>query len=326
MTAAARLSRLLDRFAGRRVLVVGDVILDEYLHGDAARISPEAPIPVVRLTSETHLLGGAGYVASHVRHLGGEAVLCGVAGRDPAGDAVRALLRERGIDAAGLVTDPGRPTSIKTRVVAKRQQMLRIDRERTDPIAPETAAALLRHAEQALPAVDVVICSDYDKGAFTPSLIRRLLSVARWRRVPVAVNPKPRLATRFRGATLVSMNQAEAAAVLGRPLPDEAAVRAAGPALRRRLGAAAVLVTRGEHGMALFTSGAPRFVPARAREVFDVTGAGDTVIAVAAMGLAARGRLADAVQLASAAAAVEVGKLGCALVSRAEILKELRRG
>jgi D-beta-D-heptose 7-phosphate kinase/D-beta-D-heptose 1-phosphate adenosyltransferase len=325
VTGVARLRALLGRFRGRRLLVVGDVILDEYLTGDATRISPEAPIPVVTVRDDQAMLGAAGYTASHVRHLGGEAVLCGVVGRDAAGDRVRALLRDAGIDGAGLVTDPARPTTIKTRVIARRQQMLRLDRERTDPVPAAVARALLDRVRAVLPRVDGVICSDYDKGAFTPTLIRGLIAAARRARVPVAVNPKPRLALGFRGATVLSLNVGEAAATLRRDLPDLPALLRGGAELRRRLGAMGVLVTRHEHGLVVFEDARSIVIPARAREVFDVTGAGDTIIAVTAMGLAAGGRLEDAVRLANLAAAVEVGKLGCALVSPAEIAAEIRR-
>ncbi len=325
MSSPARLRSLLARFPGRRLLVVGDVILDEYLTGDVARISPEAPIPIVSLRDETVMLGAAGYTASHVRHLGGEAILCGVIGRDAAGERVRGLLRAAGIDGTGLVVDAGRPTTIKTRIIARRQQMLRIDRERTAAVSAADTAAMLDRIRRVLPGVDGVICSDYDKGAFTPALIRGLIAAARRAGVPVAVNPKPRLALAFRGATVVSLNVGEAEAALRRPLPDLPALLRGGSELRRRLGARGVLVTRHEHGLVVFEGPRSVVIPAHAREVFDVTGAGDTVIAVTAMGLAAGGRLEDAVRLANLAAAVEVGKLGCALVSREEILKELRR-
>ncbi len=321
MSTPKRLKALLGRFAGRRILVVGDIMLDEYLTGDVSRISPEAPIPIVQLTGERVMLGAAGYTASHVQHLGGRAFLCGVAGRDEAGARLRTLLRERGIGDEGLVTDVARPTTIKTRVIAKRQQMLRIDREHTSPVSPADTVAMLAYIGRTLRAVDAVICSDYDKGAFTPALIRGLIRLARRHGVPVAVNPKPRLALAFRGATVLSLNIGEAAATLGRPLTDEASFLGAGRDLRRRLGARGVLVTRHEKGLAIFGPGRPRIIAARAREVFDGTGAGDTIIAVTAMGLAAGGGLEDSVLLANVAAGIEVGKLGCALVSREEIGK-----
>ncbi|MEK7476967.1 MAG: PfkB family carbohydrate kinase [Candidatus Coatesbacteria bacterium] len=321
--ADRRLASLLSRFAGKRILVVGDVILDEYLLGDVSRISPEAPIPVVQLREESVTLGAAGYTASHVQHLGGRALLCGVVGDDDAGARLRSLVRERGIDAAGIVTDRSRPTTIKTRIIAQHQQMLRIDRENTSPVSAADTGAMLSSIERAMPSVDGVICSDYDKGAFTPALIRGILRAARRARVPVAVNPKPRLTLAFRGATVLSLNLSEASAVLHNALPDLAALVRGGAELRKRLRSAGVIVTRHSDGLVCFGPGRPLVIPARAREVFDVTGAGDTVIAVTAMGLASGGRLADSIQLANVAAGIEVGKLGCALVSREEIGREL---
>jgi D-beta-D-heptose 7-phosphate kinase/D-beta-D-heptose 1-phosphate adenosyltransferase len=314
---------LLARFAGRKVLVVGDVILDEYLIGDASRISPEAPIPVVHLKEESATLGAAAYVASHVANLGGQAVLCGLVGNDANGERIRGLLAERGIDSRGILTDPTRPTSVKTRVIARHQQMLRIDRETPHPADAPLARRMLAVVAEAARNADAVLLVDYDKGAFTPELIRGSVAAARQAGVPVAVNPKPHLALQFRGATVISMNHSEAAATLKRPMDGEAALERGGRELRRRLGAKGVLVTRGEQGMALFAGGAPAAIPTRAREVFDVTGAGDTVIAVTAMGLAAGGRLADCVHLANVAAGLEVAKLGCALVGREEIRRAI---
>jgi D-beta-D-heptose 7-phosphate kinase/D-beta-D-heptose 1-phosphate adenosyltransferase len=318
-----RLKKLLAGFAGRRLLVVGDIILDEYLMGDVNRISPEAPIPVVHLREDSLTLGAAGYVASHVRNLGGEAVLCGVVGDDSNGERLREILDGRGISGSGVFTDPGRPTSIKTRVIARHQQMLRIDRESPHPVEASLSRRMLAFVEDAVRRADGVLLIDYDKGAFTPELIRGAIRAARRAGVPVAVNPKPHLALRFRGSTVVSMNHSEAVATLKRPLPEGPALERGGQELRRRLSSDAVLVTRGEHGMAVFAGGTPLSIPTRAREVFDVTGAGDTVIAVTAMGLAAGGKMADCVHLANIAAGIEVAKLGCALVSREEIARAI---
>jgi D-beta-D-heptose 7-phosphate kinase/D-beta-D-heptose 1-phosphate adenosyltransferase len=318
-----RLKSLLRRFAGRRIIVVGDVILDEYLFGDVRRISPEAPIPVVELREEKILPGAAAYVAAHVRHLGGEPVLCGVIGEDAAGERIRSLLADRAIPDSGLVGDPERPTIVKTRVIARNQQMLRIDRERLAPVSPAITRRLLDFVTGALKNADGLIFSDYDKGTLTPPLIAKVIRAARRAGVPVVVNPKPNLALVFHGAAVVSMNMEEATACLKRPLPDERALIKGGSELRRRLAARAVLVTRHSRGMGLFTRDGVEFIPSRAREVFDGTGAGDTVIAVTGMGLAAGGKMADCVHLANAAAGIEVGKLGCALVSPAEIRREL---
>jgi len=318
-----KLRKLLARFSGKRLLVVGDIILDEYLIGDVDRISPEAPIPIVRLREDSLTLGAAGYVASHVRNLGGEAVLCGIVGDDSNGERLREILDTRGIDHAGVFTDSGRPTSIKTRVIARRQQMLRIDRESPRPVESHLTRKLLGFVEDAVRRADAVLLIDYDKGAFTPELIRGAIKAARRAGLPIAVNPKPRLTLRFRNATVVSMNHLEAAATLKRPLPGRAELEKGGMELRRRLSSEAVLVTRGPDGMAVFSSGTPLSIPSRAREVFDGTGAGDTVIAVTAMGLASGGKMADCVHLANIAAGLEVAKLGCALVAREEISRDI---
>ncbi len=319
-----RLRRLLGRLAGKRILVVGDVILDEYLLGDVRRISPEAPIPVFEVREETVNLGAAAYVASLVRELGGRPSLFGVVGDDGNGRRLRRILADRGIGAEGLLADPDRPTIIKTRVIASHQQMIRIDRERVHPVAAAFTARLLRQVDRELAQADGVICSDYDKGLFTPPLIAGVVRAARRRGIPVVVNPKPHLALRFRGATLVSFNHFEAADLLKRPLPDTAALVRGGQELRRKLGGRGLLITRREHGMALFAGGPPVSIPTRAKEVFDGTGAGDTVIATIGLGLAAGGALADCVHLANVAAGIEVGKLGCAVVGPDEIRRELR--
>lgn len=316
---AKRLRALLKKLPGASVLVVGDIILDEYLIGDAKRLSPEAPIPVVELKQETVTPGAAAYVASLIQHLGGHVYLCGVIGDDANGMRLRALLRSSGIDTTGLVTDATRPTTIKTRVIARHQQMLRIDRECLHPIPLRLSQRLLAFIQATIPAVDAVVFSDYDKGTFTPGLIRGAILAARRAGRAVAVNPKPHLALNFRGATVVSMNQEEASACLKRALPDEQALVRGAMELRRRLQAQGTLITRHQHGMVLATSAGASFIPVRAKEVFDGTGAGDTVIALAGLGLAAGGRLADCVHLANIAAGVEVGKLGCALVSQKEI-------
>ena len=318
-----RLRPLLSRLGGKRVLVVGDIILDEYLFGKVRRISPEAPIPIFELTGEAITPGAAAYVASLIRHMDGEVRLAGLTGDDANGERIRVLLAERGISSDGLLADPSRPTIVKTRVIAQHQQMMRLDREQVRPASPELTSRLLDHVRRTAPEVDAIVCSDYDKGVFTPTLIRGVMEAGRRARIPVTVNPKPRLALRFRGATLVSMNQSEASACIGRPIPDEAAMERGGRELLRRLAGRAALVTRGESGMALFEPGRTRTVPTRAREVFAVTGAGDTVIATTTLALAAGASPGDAVLLANVAAGLEVAKLGCALVSRGEIRRAL---
>ncbi len=321
---AARLRSLLGRFRGRKIVVVGDVILDEYLIGDVSRISPEAPIPVLNLRQDLITPGAAAYVAGHVTHLGGEARLCGIVGDDVNGGRLKNLLARNGVPAVRLVSDPSRPTIVKTRVIARHQQMIRIDREEARSLSQSVTATLARHIDAAMKGADGVILSDYDKGTFTPGLIARIIRAARRARIPVAVNPKPRLALEFRRASVISLNQEEASACVKRPLQDDADLRRAGNELKRRLGCRTVLITRHQHGMAVFSPSGFDVVASRARDVFDVTGAGDTVIAITGMGLAAGGSVLDSVRLANIAAGIEVGKLGCALVSRDEIAAGLK--
>jgi len=316
---SSRLRKLLAKFGGKKVLVVGDLIIDEYLFGDAKRISPEAPIPVFELKQESATPGAAAYVASHIQHLGGVPFLCGITGSDANGDRIRSLLEEQKIATDGLYFDPTRPTIVKTRVIARHQQMLRIDRESVHPISAAQTGRILDFMRKTLPEMDAVVFSDYDKGTFTPSLIDAAIKMILRAKLPLAVNPKPHLAPLFRRATFVSMNQSEASATLHRPLEDEGLLKRGGVELRRKLGVEGLLVTRAERGMALFQANSSTFIPALAKEVFDGTGAGDTVVSLVAMGLAAGGALVDSVRLSNVAAAIEVGKLGCALVSREEI-------
>jgi D-beta-D-heptose 7-phosphate kinase/D-beta-D-heptose 1-phosphate adenosyltransferase len=311
----------------RRVLVVGDVMLDEFLWGRVSRISPEAPVPVVRVERESFHVGGAGNVAANVRGLGGEAVLVGVLGADAAGARVGEAVAQAGIEAR-LAADRARPTTVKTRIVAHHQQVVRADREDGADVAGEAAAAIAGALRGELPRCGAVVVSDYQKGVVTPALLRALLPAARRRRVPVLVDPKVRHFALYRGVGLVTPNQLEAEEATGVRIADERSAEEAGRAILRMLRCRAALVTRGEHGMSLFERGRPPLhVAAAAREVFDVTGAGDTVIATMALAAAAGATLAEAAVLANAAAGVVVGKIGTAQASPDELLAALgRRG
>jgi rfaE bifunctional protein kinase chain/domain len=325
LLAPARADALVAAMRGRRVLVVGDVMLDEFLWGRVSRISPEAPVPVVEVTRQSFHLGGAGNVAANVRALGGEATLVGLVGADAAGASVEAALREAGVLPRLVVSKTGRPTTVKTRIVAHHQQVVRADREQTGDVEGPTAAALVDALREALASCDALVVSDYQKGVVAPALLRRALPLARRRRLPVLVDPKLRHFRLFRGVTLVTPNQLEAEQATGLPLRDERELAAAGRRILSLLGCRAALVTRGEHGMSLFERGrAPLHVPTAAREVFDVTGAGDSVIATMALALAAGASLLEAAVLANEAAGVVVGKLGTAQASPAELLASVR--
>jgi D-beta-D-heptose 7-phosphate kinase/D-beta-D-heptose 1-phosphate adenosyltransferase len=319
--APERAGALLAAMRGRRVLVVGDVMLDEFIWGRVARISPEAPVPVVEVTGQSFHAGGAANVAANVRALGGEVVIAGVVGEDAAAERLRDLLLGSGIEPA-LASAPGdRPTTVKTRIVAHHQQIVRADREQSDDIGPDLEAALLARLRAALPRVAAVVVSDYQKGVVTPGVMRALRRAARLRRLPLLVDPKVRHFELYRNATLVTPNQAEAEQATGIRIRSLSDLQAAGRRILAVVRCEAALITRGEHGMSLFRAGRrPLHIPTTAREVFDVTGAGDTVIATLALALAARAPLADAAVLANLAAGVVVGKLGTATLSAQELL------
>jgi D-beta-D-heptose 7-phosphate kinase/D-beta-D-heptose 1-phosphate adenosyltransferase len=323
----SRAQRLLAAMRERRVLVVGDVMLDEFLWGKVARISPEAPVPVVEVQRQSHHLGGAGNVACNVRSLGGHAVVAAVVGRDAAAETLRECLRAAGVEDALSVADSGRPTTVKTRIVAHHQQVVRADRELADDVPADLEGEILAHVRRALPGCGAVVVSDYQKGVVTERLMKSVLALARRRRVPVLVDPKVRHFALYRGVAVVTPNQLEAEQASGIRIRSDADLRAAGERILARLRCGAVLVTRGEHGMALFERGRrPVYIPTAAREVFDVTGAGDTVIATLALAVCAGAGLAEAAALANYAAGVVVGKLGTATVSPDEVLSALEAG
>jgi rfaE bifunctional protein kinase chain/domain len=324
--ALPRAKALLAAMPGRRVLVVGDVMLDEFVWGKVSRISPEAPVPVVQVTGQSFHLGGAGNVAANVRTLGGDAALVGLVGRDAAGSRVREALETRGV-AERLVDAGERRTTLKTRIVAHGQQVVRADQEDTGELPKALERALVAAVRGELHGAAALVVSDYEKGVVTGGLLRSVLPLARRQRVPVLVDPKPRHYRLYRGATVVTPNQLEAEQVTGLRLTGPTELATAGRRILKALGCRAVLVTRGEHGMSLFERGQPVLhVPAAAREVFDVTGAGDSVIATLALALGAGASLAEAAVLANAAASVVVGKLGTAQATPPELLEALRSG
>jgi rfaE bifunctional protein kinase chain/domain len=319
--APSRTRALLRAMRGRRVLVLGDVMLDQFLWGKVARISPEAPVPVVEVSSETYHLGGAANVAGNVRALGGEAVVAGVVGDDAAGARVRSALAEAGIEDALAVADGGRPTTVKTRIIAHHQQVVRADRESAEPVSGALERALLDGVRAALPSCAAVILSDYHKGVVTAAVMKSVTALARRRGVPVLVDPKVAHFGLYRRVALVTPNQSEAEQATGVKIRSTADVLAAGAAILRRLHCDAALITRGEQGMSLFEPGRrPVHIPTAAREVFDVTGAGDTVIATIALARCARAGLPEAARLANLAAGVVVGKVGTATASPDEVL------
>ncbi len=322
------LREALDRVASGRVAVVGDLMIDQYLDGDTLRISPEAPVPVVEVEAAHHQPGGAANVARNVRVLGGDVSVVGLVGADPAGKDLVRLLEDQGVPAAGLVEDGERPTTVKTRVRARGQQIVRVDRERSDPASPECEEALIQAAFEAIERSDALLLEDNDKGVLTPGSIERLVAFASDAGKPVTVDPKFRNFFRYEGVTLFKPNLQEVEKSMGTELDGDKETLDAGPELRRRLHCEAVLLTRGHRGMTLFDSDRepPFSLRPSAREVFDVSGAGDTVIATLTLAVAAGVPLRVATVLSSIAAGIEVGRMGVSAVEPAEILAAIGEG
>jgi D-glycero-beta-D-manno-heptose-7-phosphate kinase len=297
------------------VLVVGDVMLDRYWFGDVSRISPEAPVPVVLINNEDERLGGAANVAWNCKELGARTRLLSVVGRDEPGRALERLLRQKGIEAS-LHRDRGLNTTQKLRVIGRRQQLLRIDFER--PPSREVLASKLEEFKRALPECGAVILSDYGKGGLAH--IAEMIRTARRAKKRVLIDPKGDDYTRYKGASIITPNTAELREVVGR-WKDEKDLKSRAQRLLAKLGLEALLLTRGEDGMTLFQKTRTTSVKAEAREVFDVTGAGDTVIATLAVMLAAGASLEAAVRIANRAAGIVVGKLGTAAATHAELFR-----
>jgi D-beta-D-heptose 7-phosphate kinase/D-beta-D-heptose 1-phosphate adenosyltransferase len=315
----------LGRFAGRRVAIVGDVILDRYIKGAVERISPEAPVPIVRVQGRDARPGGAANVAANVLALGAIPLLCATIGDDGSGRRLRDELAARGIAGDRLIEVPGRPTTVKTRVVAHQQQVVRLDSEDTSPVPPASGERVLQAALAALDGADALVVSDYAKGLLSRQTLGPLLAAARTRGMPVVVDPKARDFGLYTPATVLTPNLGEACRAAGRDSRDvagEAAVLETARGLLAGLDLDALLVTLGDAGMLVCPrSGAPEWIRARAREVFDVTGAGDTVVAVLGVGLAAGLPLETAARWANAAAAIAVGRFGTAAVTANELRK-----
>ena len=315
----------LDRLENARVAVIGDLMLDVYVQGDVERISPEAPVPVIRQTSERAVAGGAANVAANIAALGGRVRLVGIAGGDSGFEQLSALLGKIGnIDLSGIVLDAARATTTKTRVVSHRQQIARIDRENTEPVSAALEDALIAQACAAIDASEVAIFSDYGKGVFSDRVITAALTHARETAKRVIVDPKRRDLSIYRGAAIISPNQAELSLATGRPCRSDAEAEAAARIAHGVCGAD-ILLTRSEKGMSYFPlEGGPIHMPTVAREVFDVSGAGDTVVAAMAIALASEHSLVEAMRIANHAAGVVVGKFGAATVTREELSAAMR--
>jgi rfaE bifunctional protein kinase chain/domain len=325
MRKRVKLDQVIEDFSKTNILVFGDVMMDRFIWGNVSRISPEAPVPVVKVERETFLLGGAANVVHNIRTLGGNVSLCGVVGDDEMGRRIIRDLKKIGIGTQGLLVDPDRQTTVKTRIIAHHQQVVRIDREATDAIRPSTLQALSEFLRRKLEGFDGVILSDYEKGLLTGPLIRSTIRLARKAKKFVLVDPKLRNFFFYRDAKVVTPNAAEASSASGIPISDIPSLRKAGRLLMKRLRCDALVITRGEEGMAIFEPHQePFLVPTVAKEVYDVTGAGDTVIGTMALALATGASVKTAASLANEAAGIVVGKMGTATVSRQELIQAIK--
>ena len=323
MITQTRAREILGGFAGKQVLVVGDVMLDEYVWGSVSRISPEAPVLVVDAERETYVPGGAANVVNNVCALGGAAFIAGTIGQDAAGETLLDKLREEGANTDGLLADASRPTTRKTRIIAHSQQVVRVDHERRDPVDGDAQTRILTYLREAIPQCDAVLLSDYQKGLLSRAVVQAVVEQARAAGKVITGNLKPQGIGPHARLTVITLNLLEASQAANTPLEhaDDAALRAAGQTLIKLSGADHVLITRGAHGLTLYSaSGDEVTVPAHPVAVYDVAGAGDTVISTLTLALAAGATPAEAVMLANCAGAVVVRKVGVATASRAEIL------
>jgi D-beta-D-heptose 7-phosphate kinase/D-beta-D-heptose 1-phosphate adenosyltransferase len=315
------IGEILSRFAGKKVLVLGDVMLDRYIWGRVERISPEAPVPVLEAQSEESRPGGAANVALNVRSLGATPILVGVVGDDRASAELRDELAARGIDGSNLVTEASRATTVKTRIGAVNQQIVRIDRETRHDIDGQTSEAILGKVEHLLPQCDALIIEDYDKGLLSPELITRILSLAAANRVPVSVDPKQRNFLTYAGVDIFKPNYKELQGATGGFGNDDESFYLMARKLKQQMGVKNLIVTRGSQGMYIFDGGGQSgHLPTYAREVFDVSGAGDTVISAVTLAYISGADIHLAVEIANHAAGVVCGIKGTASVSPEQIL------
>ena len=318
--------RILDSFRGRRVLVLGDIMLDRYWFGTILRISPEAPVPVLNKSRNVVAPGGAANVAANIASLGGIPILVSTIGSDDAGRELRGVLEERGIGVEHLIVEPGRPTTIKTRIIARNQQVVRVDEEETCPLSPFVLARIVETVGALLPSVDLMVISDYGKGLVRPDLAARIIQMARDLGCRVVVDSKAADYSPFKGAFLLTPNRAEAERAARVPADDPDSL-VAGTRLLETLSVEAVLVTQSESGMTLFERGRdPVHFPTLARTVYDVTGAGDTVVATIGLALAGGASLAVTAELANLAGGIAVEQLGTAAITDDQLRRALRDG
>ena len=320
-----RAEKIINNFSGKRLIVLGDLMLDEFIWGEVRRISPEAPVPVVEVNRESWHAGGAGNVAANLLALGAQAIAIGVIGDDRAGEKLRQIFAATGAETNFLICDESRPTTVKTRIVAHHQQMIRADRESKVPITEAIENQIISAFTEALKNADAVVVSDYDKGLLTPRLLQNVLHLAQGK--IVCLDPKIKFFSNYHPISAITPNQLEAERATGIEITDEKSLLAAAQKIHVMLGCPNILITRGEHGMTLlsydFETETITHIPTMAREVYDVTGAGDTVIATLTLAMSAGAIISEAAIIANHAAGIVVGKVGTATVARQDLLKAI---
>ncbi len=319
-------SGIISSFKNKNILIIGDIILDRYIFGRVSRISPEAPVPVVDVMRESFLLGGAANVANNIIALGGKVTVAGVIGKDRAGDVVKGLMTDSNINIEAIIED-NRPTTVKARVIAHNQQIVRFDREDRRKLEGKSLLSFLGQIRKMLPLYDAVIISDYKKGVVSASLVKEVVKYAKQKKTFVAVDPKVGHFHLYKNVSLITPNIMEASEGSGVQIKDEKSLLKAGETLLSRLSCMSVLITRGEEGMSLFEWGSKGMgvthIPTVAKKVFDVTGAGDTVIATFTLAYAAGASLQDAATIANHAAGIVVGEVGTAVATPDILLQSL---
>jgi len=321
----AGLKRAVANFKQAKILVIGDLILDEFIWGKVSRISPEAPVPVVWVNSESFMPGGAANAANNIHALGAQAFICGVIGSDERGRVLADELRRKNIDVEGIVIDNERPTTLKTRVIAHHQQVVRIDREKVEEIDDNIISQILTFLKEKICEVDAVLIEDYGKGVIVPRLLQETVTLAQRHKKIITVDPKENHFSFYRDITLLTPNHHEIARATGKEIGNEQELEKAGRTLLAKQRCQALLITLGEEGMRLFENeGDSVHIPTVAQEVFDVSGAGDTVISAATVALASGASMLEAAHIANYAAGIVVGKVGVTVATQEELLERLK--
>ncbi|MFH2011376.1 MAG: D-glycero-beta-D-manno-heptose-7-phosphate kinase [Pseudomonadota bacterium] len=326
MLSARRGQEIISKFKESKILVIGDIMVDQFVWGKVSRISPEAPVPVVSVTSESLLLGGAANVVNNIYSLGGNVLVCGVVGNDDMGNKLIDDLKVMGIDTDGIIVEDSRPTTVKTRIVAHSQQVVRYDRENISEITLDSMQKVILYLKKNLNDLNAIIISDYGKGVISGQLIREILHLANNNGKIISVDPKVEKFSFYKDVTVITPNNMEAGEAAGIEIKDENTLLRVGEILLNKLACKLLLITRGEEGMTLFEdNGDVTHIPTLAKEVYDVTGAGDTVISALTLALTVGASLKEAAVIANYAAGIVVGEVGTATVTRDELIEAIKR-